>query len=165
LLLEKLKFFDVHAQIVSVDMIRRYATPHPTYSEEERAIVYGALVFTAKMLTENGVNVIIDATGNRRSFREQARQSMPRFMEAYLECPLEVCMRRETKRKTTHLAPPDIYRKAKEGETSTVPGVGVPYEKPQDPRVKVDSWRLSAEECAEKILNAIEECFCPKSEP
>jgi adenylylsulfate kinase len=159
LLVEKLKSSNARAQIVSVDMIRQYATPHPTYSEEERAIVYGGLVFTARMLTENGVNVIIDATGNRRRFREQARQAIPRFMEVYLACPLEVCMRRETRRRNTHLAPTGIYRKAKEDEASTVPGVGVPYEKPQNPEVTLDSWQLSAEQCAEGLLEAVKEYF------
>jgi len=159
LLLEKLKSLNNYAQIVSIDMIRQYATPQPTYSEKERATVYGALVFTAKMLTENGVNVIIDATANRRLFREQARQVILRFIEAYLECPLEVCMRREAKRKNTYLAPADIYKKAEEGRSFTVPGVGVPYEEPLNPEIKVDSSRLSAEECAEKILAAVQKHF------
>ena len=159
LLLEKLKARNINAQIVSIDMIRKYATPQPTYSEKERATVYGALVFTAKMLTENGTNTIIDATGNRRLFRNQARQAISLFMEAYLECPLEVCMQRETKRKNTHLAPTDIYKKAKEGESQTVPGVGVPYEKPFNPEAKVDSSRFSAEECAEKIFALVQKRF------
>ncbi len=159
LLLEKLRAQNVHTQIVSIDVIRQYATPQPTYSEEERATAYGALVFTAKMLTENGVNVIIDATGNRRHFRDQARQAIPRFIEAYLDCSLEVCMHREEKRKDTHLAPTGIYKKAEEGEAPTVPGIGVPYEEPEDPEVKVDTSRLSAEECAERILIAIQKHF------
>ena len=140
-------------------MIRQYATPQPAYTEAERATVYGALVFSAKMLTENDVNIIIDATGNRRLFRDQARQAITRFMEAYLECPLEVCMRREAERKNTHLAPVGIYKKAEGGRSSTVPGLGAPYEEPLNPEVKVDSARLLAEECARKILAAIQEQF------
>lgn len=163
LLLKKLKSANTYAQTVSIDMIRQYATPQPTYSEKERTTVYGALVFTAKMLTENGVNVIIDATGNRRRFRNQARQTISHFIEAYLECPLEVCMRREAKRKNTFLAPIDIYKKAEEGKASTVPGVGVPYEEPLNPEIKVDSSRLSAEECTEKILAAVHRYFHLKS--
>ena len=165
LLLKKLKALNFYAQIVSIDMIRKYATPQPTYSENEREVVYGALVFTAKMLTENGVNVIIDATGNRRRFREQARQAIPHFMEVYLECPLEVCVQREAKRKNTYLAPSDIYKKAEEGKAQTVPGVGAPYEEPFNPEVKVDSSWLSAEQCTEKILTAIQEHFLKSKKP
>jgi adenylylsulfate kinase len=145
-------------------MVREYATPQPTYSEKERSIVYGALVFTAKMLTKNGINVIIDATANRRRFRDQARQAVSNFMEAYLECPLEVCVEREAKRINTHLAPTDIYKKAEEGKSRTVPGVGVPYESPLNPEIKVDSSRLSPEECVEKILASIQKQFLLKFE-
>ena len=160
LLLDKLKLLDIRAQVVSIDMIRQYATPKPTYSEKERATVYGALVFTAKMLTENGVNVIIDATGNRRAFREQARQAIPNFMEAYLKCPFEVCVNREAGRKDTHLAPKGIYKKAEEGKAPTVPGVGVPYEESSNPEIAVDSSKLSAEACAERILTTVKKlCF------
>lgn len=164
LLLEKLSFLKIHVQIISIDMVRQYATPQPTYSEKERSIVYGALVFTAKMLTKSGVNVIIDATANRRRFRDQARQAISDFMEAYLECPLEFCMQREAKRKNTYLAPTNIYKKAEEGKSKTVPGVGVPYEKPLNPEIKVDSSRLSPEECVEKILASIQKQFLLKFE-
>jgi adenylylsulfate kinase len=154
-LIEQLLSKGIYAQTVSVDMIRQYATPQPTYSEEERAIVYGALVFTAKMLTENGVNTVIDATGNRRRYRDEARQAIPRFMEVYLECPIEVCMQREAKRKNKHLAPASIYRKAEEGRSHTVPGVGVPYEEPPAPELKIAYSKLSTEAAAKMVLIAI----------
>ncbi len=159
LLLQKLKSIKIYTQIISIDMIRQYATPQPTYSEEERTIVYGALVFVAKMLTDSSINVVIDATGNRRRFRDQARKAIPRFIEAYLECPLKVCMHREAARKNTHLAPTNIYKNVEEGKASTVPGVGVPYEEPLNPEIRVNSSKLSAEECSEQILAAIKKTF------
>lgn len=159
MLLKKLGSLNIQAQIVSIDMIRRFATPKATYSEFERRIIYGALVFSAKMLTDNGINVIIDATGNRRRFREDARKAIPPFMEAYLKCPLEVCKSREAHRKDTHLAPAEIYRRAKEGKASTVPGIGVPYEEPSNPEIVMDSSELSAEECAKKLFCSIQRTF------
>jgi adenylylsulfate kinase len=165
LLLSELESLSIHTQIVSIDMIRQYATPQPTYSEEERATVYGALVFAAKTLTENGINVIIDATGNRRHFRERARKAIPRFIEAYLECPLGICMDREAKRENTHLAPTNIYKKSEEDKATTVPGIGAPYEEPLGPEVKVDSSDLSPEECAEKIFTAVKRYFLRTEEP
>jgi len=158
-LLEKLKARRIHAQVVSSDMLRRVVTPQPKYTEEERDIVYAALVFVAKLLTQNGVNVIIDATGNRRRYRDEARREIPRFMEAYLQCPMEVCIQRETGRKETFHAPTDIYRKAFTGRSATVPGVGVPYEEPLQPEVTVDSEKLDPDQCAQRILEAIMKAF------
>lgn len=158
-LLEKLESLKVHVQIVSSDMLRKVMTPEPTYKEEERDTVYATLVFVAKLLTQNGVNVVIDATGNRRRYRDHARKEIPRFIEAYVRCPLEVCIKRETKRKIYAYAPKGVYKKAFTGKSGTVPGVGVPYEEPEKPEVIVDSDKLDADQCAQKILQTLTKTF------
>ena len=159
-LLGKLHEHRIPAQVLSSDMLRRVVTPAPKYTEEERDMVYGAILFVAKLLTQNGVNVIIDATANRRRYRDQARKEIPRFMEAYLRCPMEVCIQRESRRKEdVFYAPRDIYKKAFTGESFTVPGVGVPYEEPLNPEVTVDSDKLSPEQSAQKIYEALKEKF------
>lgn len=158
-LLRELKKIGVHAQIVSSDMLRKVVTPKPTYSERERDMVYAAIVFVAKLLTQNGVNVIIDATANRQRYRDKARKEIPRFMEAYVRCPLEVCMKREAERGKTFYAPKGIYKKAFTGKSATVPGIGVPYEEPSNPEVTVDSNKLSPGQCAQRVLEVIKKKF------
>ena len=160
LLADKLKAMGIHAYILSSDALRKVMTPNPKYTEGERDIVYGTLVYIAKILTENGVNVIIDATGNRRKYRDNARSQIPLFMEAYLRCPLEVCIEREAKRGLdVYGAPREVYAKAFRGESKTVPGLGAPYEEPLNPEIVVDSDKLSPEECAENIMKTIIERF------
>ncbi len=158
-LLEKLGARGIHAQIVSSDLLRKAVTPTPKYTEEERDMVYGAIVFAAKLLTQNGVNAIIDATGNRRKYRDHARGEIPRFMEAYIRCPMEVCVRRESRRREYAHAPKDIYKRAFAGESATVPGVGVPYEEPLRPEVVVDSDKMNPDECAQKTLESLMRLF------
>ena len=162
-LLEKLKAKGIHARIVSSDMLRKVVTPEPTYSQEERDMVYNALVLVARLITLEGYNVIIDATGNLKRYRNQARKRIPRFIEAYIRCPLEICIERETKRGKTFRAPKQIYRKALEGKAPTVPGIGAPYEEPQHPEVVVDSDMLNPDQCAQKILEAIKNHFLSKA--
>jgi len=154
-LVKRLKRQNVRVQVVSVDMLRRLMTPKPTYSETERDVVYAAIAFVAKLLTENHVNVVIDATGNRRRYRDNARKMIPEFIEAYVRCPLEICIERESKRGRSFMAPKYIYKRGLSGEAPTVPGLGVPYEEPLHPEVAVDSDRTSPEECAQKIQNAL----------
>jgi len=60
-------------------MLRKVITPNPTYTEDERDIVCGAIVFVIRLLTGNGVNVIMDATGNRRKYRDNARKEIAQF--------------------------------------------------------------------------------------
>ena len=158
-LLKLLNQKDVTAQLLASDALRKVLTPKPTYSLEERNIVYAALVYIAKLLTQNGVNVVIDATGNLRRYRENARKQLPRFIEAYLECPLEVCMEREAKRGKTFQAPKQIYTKALKGKAPTVPGVGQPYEPPLNPEITLDTTKLKPEECAQKIWTAVSKLY------
>jgi len=156
-LLEQLKQKGIRAQLLSSDTLREIVTPKPAYSHEERDIVYSTLTYVAKLLTDNGVNVVIDATGNLRCYRENARQEIPRFIEAYLKCPLKVCMKREAERSETHHAPKNIYARAMRGEASTVPGIGQPYEPPLNPEIELDAAKLTPGECAQRILQRISE--------
>ncbi len=135
--------------ILRMDELRKVVTPSPTYSESERDIVYRALVYLARKLTEAGHDVIIDATGNLRKWRELARQLIPQYAELYLRCPIDICIERERRRTYTHEAPKDIYRKGSEGWP--VPGVAAPYEEPLNPELAADAGRDSPEEIAGAI--------------
>lgn len=159
LLIRLLAEMGIRAQLLSSDALRRVMTPNPKYTLEERDAVYTTLVYIASLLTKNGVNVVIDATGNLRRYRDNARAQISKFMETYLECPLEICIERESKRGETYFAPRKIYEKSFKGEAPTVPGVGQPYEEPLNPEVKVDAAKLPPEECAKKILMAIVEHY------
>lgn len=158
-LLETLEKQKVHAQIVSSDMLRKMITPKPTYSEEEREIVYATIIFIAKLLTQNGVNVIIDATGNRRKYREQARKEISHFVESYIRCPLGIAIQREIQRSDSTYAPKDIYSKGFDKVSKNVPGIGVPYEEPLKPEVIVDSDKLSPQQIAQIIFKTLTKAF------
>jgi len=146
----------VKSRILSSDELRKRITPAPKYTEEERDLVYEMLALTAKNLTDEGVNVVIDATGNRRRYRERCRREISRFAEIYLKCPLELCIEREKRRIESSYAPRGIYEKAFARRSSTVPGVGVPYEEPLNPELTLDSKELSPRQCAEKIVEELE---------
>jgi adenylylsulfate kinase len=139
--------------ILRSDELRRFLTPEPKYTEEEREFVYRALIYTARSIYELGYNVVIDATGNRRRWRDLARETIPHFYEVYIRCPEDVCIKREKIRKNTHSAPERIYEKALSG--APVPGINVPYEEPLKPDLIIDSERESPEQAADKIIKMV----------
>lgn len=152
-LLEVLSASGMIPVVLSLDHIRKIITPEPTYSEEERRIVYRALVMTAHLLIqEGGRDVIIDATGNRREFRDLARRLIPDFAEIYIECPLKTCQEREASRRGQPVEK-DLYQRAMKGAlTGGLPGVSAPYEAPDHPEVRVRSDILTPRESAERIM-------------
>lgn len=148
---------NIDAKILQLDEIRKVITPDPRYTEEERDIVYASLAYMAKLLYESGVNVIVDATANKRRYRDLTRSLVPNFAEVYIRAPIDICMTREKERKA-QFAPVDIYKKAVQ-EKALVPGVNVSYEEPQVPEIDVDTAAMSAERSAGFIAEKIIELF------
>lgn len=128
-LVKKLEARGVAVVVLESDEMRKVLTPAPTYSPEERDAFYRSLASLGALIARSGVNVIFDATANKRAYRDHARSIIPRFMEAYVTCPLDVCMKRD---------PKGIYRSATAGGIATVPGLQVPYEPPPNPDATVD---------------------------
>ncbi len=154
-----LKKNGIDIKLLQLDEIRRVLTPVPKYTDEERDIVYASLAYMAKLLTECGINVFIDATANRRKYRDAARKIMPQFAEVYVRCPIELCMEREARRKAV-FSPKGIYKKSARGG-ATVPGVNVPYEEPLKPEIVIDSDKMRPDESARKVADAIMSLFIP----
>lgn len=112
------------------DELRRVLTPEPRYTEEERDWFYMVLAWISLLLYRNGVSVLISATGNKRRYRDYLRKRAENFIEIYLKCSLEVCIKRDYK---------GIYRLAFEGKSDTVPGIGSKYEEPVKPDLVVET--------------------------
>jgi adenylylsulfate kinase len=141
---------------LSLDHIRQVLTPEPKYTSEERDIVYRSLVIMAQLLVDHGAkNVIIDATGNRREFRELARRLIREFAEVYVKCPLKICQARETLRQG-QLVQKHLYKKAIDDRLKgQLPGISTPYEESENQELEVSSDILSPQESAKKIMNYV----------
>jgi adenylylsulfate kinase len=134
------------AAVLESDVLRSVFTPHPRYDSEEREIFYRQLAYVGALLAKHGVPVIFDATANRRSYRDEAREQIPGFLEVYVECPLEICLSRD---------PKDIYRAGREGKATIVPGLQEPYEPPVNPDVVVHGASELPETAAERIISKL----------
>jgi len=144
----------INVAVLESDALREIFSGRHSYDEQDRDYFYGSLAFIGQVLTEHGVSVIFDATANRQAYRDRARQSIPRFIEVFVECPLETCIQRD---------PKGIYRKAREGDATQVPGVQAPYEPPERPDVIVRGDRDTPAEAAQRILAALDaKGFLPK---
>jgi adenylylsulfate kinase len=135
----------VKVAVLESDALRQLLTPRPTYSEPERDTFYRSMVYIGSLLVTHGVPVIFDATANRRAYRAAARSAIERFAEVYVECPLDVCVKRD---------PKGIYRRSRSGEASTVPGAQASYEPPAHPDVVVPG-NGDASEAARAIVEVL----------
>jgi len=137
----------VRAAVLESDAVRREISPQPKYDDAERDAFYATLAYLARVLVLHGVPVIVDATANRRAYRDRARETIPHFLEVHVRCPLAVCQARD---------PKGIYRRGVEGTAKNVPGVSAPYEPPLLPEVVVDGERDDPAVAARQIVSALE---------
>ncbi|HWE51477.1 MAG TPA: adenylyl-sulfate kinase [Bryobacteraceae bacterium] len=136
----------IDTEVLESDELRKIFTPDPHYDERERAAFYGQMIYIGTLLTRHGVAVIFDGTANRRTWREQARRAIPRFIEIYVNTPAAVSMARD---------PKGIYRRAREGEAHSVPGIQEPYEPPVEPDVEVCGDRETPGTAAGRVLTKL----------
>jgi len=140
-LVELLHARGVEAARLESDVMRSQLTPFPRYDEADRDFFYGALAQIGAALTTQGRPVIFDATANRRRYRDAARERIARFMEVYVDTPLEVCKARDTK---------GLYRAG-----AALPGVVAGYEPPLKPELVVHGELGTPRESAERIADAL----------
>jgi bifunctional enzyme CysN/CysC len=100
---------------------------------------------TARLLNESGLIVIAAFVAPSRDLRDQVRTIVgeDRFLEVFLDAPLAVCEARD---------PGDVYKKARDGRIATLPGVNVPYEKPEAAALTLDTATLTVEDAVGRIL-------------
>ena len=138
----------VAVEVLESDAVRRILTPEPTYAPEERDLFYRALAFCGARLAGHGVNVLFDATANRRAHRALARALIPDFLEVLVDCPLATCQARDAK---------GTYALGQARASTTVPGLQDPYEPPLAPDLRLDTSTLGPEEAAQRLLALLEE--------
>jgi adenylylsulfate kinase len=146
-LVKRLHERGVNPAVLESDVLRAQLTPFPRYDEAEREIFYGALTELGVFLCGKGVPVIFDATGNRRAYRDGARARIGRFAEIFVDTPLELCAARD---------PKGLYRAAREGKSSSLPGAQAAYEPPQAPEFVVHAGVVAPAAAAQDIIAFLE---------
>lgn len=94
-LVDELENRGIRAVLLDLGGMRRALFPAASRSAVEEEIAHRGLAYTAKLLSDAGVPVVVDATAPRRSWRQVARSMIRHFAEVQLVCPPEICGSRE----------------------------------------------------------------------
>ncbi len=137
-----------HTYVLDGDNVRHGLNKNLGFSPEDREENIRRIGEVAKLFADAGTIVMTAFISPYRTDRDQARALIAegRFVEVFVDCPLEVCEERDTK---------GLYKKARAGEIKEFTGISAPYESPLNPEVTVDSAELSIEACAEAVISAL----------
>lgn len=132
------------------DTLRAGLCSDLTFTPRDRRENIRRVAEIAKLLANLNFIVLVALISPRRDDRERARSIIgkQRFLEIFVDTPLEECARRD---------PKGLYKKAFSGEIPYFTGISDVYEAPESPCVRIQTIRNSIEECRQMVFNACKE--------
>jgi adenylylsulfate kinase len=136
-------------EVLDGDVVRTQLSKGLGFSKEDRDTNIRRIGWVCEVLARNDVVAIGSAISPYREIRDEIRANIGRFVEVYVEAPLEVLADRDVK---------GLYRKAMAGEIKGFTGVDDPYEAPLNPEVVCHTdGSETPDESAAKVLAKLEE--------
>ena len=137
-----------HTYVLDGDNVRHGLNKNLGFSPADREENIRRIGEVAKLFADAGTIVLTAFISPYRTDRDQARALIAdgKFVEVFVDCPLEVCEERDTK---------GLYKKARAGEIKEFTGISAPYEPPLNPEVTVNTAALSIEECAQAVVTVL----------
>jgi adenylyl-sulfate kinase len=137
----------LNVEVLDGDEVRENLSKGLGFSKEDRDTNIRRIGFVAKLLSRNGTVAITAAISPYRDVRDELRRAIGRFVEVYVECPIDVLKERDVK---------GLYKKALAGEIKHFTGVDDPYEPPLKAEVLVQSHKESVDESVARIIATLE---------
>jgi adenylyl-sulfate kinase len=147
LLEQRLRALGAKVEVLDGDIVRTYLSKGLGFSKEDRDENIRRIGFVCELLSRNGVIAIAAAISPYRAVREEVRSRIRKFVEVYVECPVEVLAERDVK---------GLYKRALKGEIANFTGISDPYEPPSAPEVTVNSSRETPAESVKRIWATLE---------
>jgi adenylyl-sulfate kinase len=141
----------LRSELLDGDEVRSNLSKGLTFSKEDRDINIRRIGFVARLLARNGVAVIVAAISPYADVRDEVRkQTMTEdvlFIEAYVDCPIDVLVKRDVK---------GLYKRALSGEISDFTGINAPYEPPDNAEIHIHTDQESSNTSLSIILEYLE---------
>lgn len=137
----------VNSYVLDGDNVRFGLNRDLGFTPEDRTENIRRVGEVCRLFQDAGVVVLAAFISPYRSDRDRVRALHPegRFVEVFVDTPIEVCEERDVK---------GLYAKARAGEIEQFSGVSAPYEPPDDPELRLDT-RNPLDVCVSQILELL----------
>ena len=138
-----------HTYLLDGDNVRHGLNKDLGFTEQDRVENIRRVAEVAKLMVDAGLIVLVSFISPFRAERQMARALMAdgEFVEVFVDTPLSEAEKRDVK---------GLYKKARAGELKNFTGVDSPYEPPENPEIRIDTTRLTAEQAAEQVFDWLE---------
>jgi sulfate adenylyltransferase len=137
-----------HVTVLDGDVVRTHLSKGLGFSKGDRDTNIRRIGFVASEIVGHQGVVICAAVSPYRSTRNECRIAVgeEKFIEVFVDTPLKVCERRDTK---------GMYAKARRGEIKGFTGIDDPYESPLNPELRLATVDCTAEDNARRIMQLL----------
>ena len=137
-----------HTFLLDGDNVRHGLNKDLGFTEADRIENIRRVGEVAKLMTDAGLIVLTAFISPFRAERELVRSMLPEgeFLEIFVDTPLEVAEQRDVK---------GLYKKARAGQLANFTGIDSPYERPENPEIRIDTTASSPEDAADQIVNRL----------
>jgi len=138
------------AYVLDGDNLRHGLNSDLGFAPEDRAENVRRVGHVAQLLADAGVVALVPVISPYEADRDYVRSIHEeggfRFVEVFVDAPLEVCAARD---------PKGLYERQKAGEIDGLTGVDAPYEQPGTPDLRLETASASVEESALAVVRLI----------
>jgi len=135
--------------VLDGDVVRTHLSKGLGFSKDDRDTNIRRIGFVAAEIVAHGGVAVVAAVSPYRATRDEVRHMVraERFVEVYVDTPLEVCERRDSK---------GVYAKARRGEITGFTGIDDPYEVPESPAIVLETVVATPEQNARRVHEYLE---------
>ncbi len=138
----------IRTYILDGDNIRHGLNNNVDFSAEGRTENIRRIGEVSKLFIDAGVVVLTAFISPFKSDRDRVRSlvSSEEFIEVFVDCPLEICEKRDVK---------GLYKKARAGEIADFTGISSPFEAPENPELTIATGTIPLRQSVEQVTNFI----------
>ncbi|MBK8875884.1 MAG: adenylyl-sulfate kinase [Bacteroidetes bacterium] len=138
----------IRTYILDGDNIRHGLNNNVDFSAEGRTENIRRIGEVSKLFIDAGVVVLTAFISPFKSDRDRVRSlvSSEEFIEVFVDCPLEICEKRDVK---------GLYKKARAGEIADFTGISSPFEAPENPELAIATGTIPLHQSVEQVTNFI----------
>jgi len=132
------------------DIVRNGLSSDLGFSPEDRTENIRRIGEVSRLFMDAALHVIVAFISPYRKDRDRVRNLLEpgRFVEVFLDCPLEICEQRDVK---------GMYKKAREGKIKEFTGITSPYEPPENQEIHLRTHEQSVEESVSQVMTWLKE--------
>ena len=139
----------VHTLMLDGDNVRHGLNRDLGFTDADRVENIRRVGEVARLMTDAGLVVLCSFISPFAAERRLVREMVPEgeFIEIFVDAPIEACIARD---------PKGLYKRALAGEIKNFTGIDQPYERPEDPEMRLEAADRTPEALAEEVVHALQ---------